>query len=116
MSKPAIVGGSRRDAVFQSEVPPHETTTPRTAVPRISVTTALDPSTEGTTSWPVAQASGRAARESMPVATPTIVDHAAGDTLRCSVRKRVFAIPYQVQSATAPEAAAGPANLRPVGA
>jgi hypothetical protein len=95
-------------------VPAQETTTPRKTAPPISVAVP-GWRAAGTASCPVTAATGRPASATAPVATPTTVDQLAGETAWCRVRNRVLASAYQVQRATAPQAAMMPTAFSPAG-
>src|SRR5580704_6508092 len=112
---PAVVTGSRADAVFHSQVPPQETATPSTAMP-VRNTTVSRRLTAGPLVWLRRVAGSRVARVTTSVARPTTLDQEAAGIAGRVARNVALARPYQVHSATAPTAAARPRSLTPRGA
>src|SRR5712691_12217241 len=103
MSSPAVVVGSRAEAVFHSQVPPQETATPSRAAPARK-TAASCRLTAGQLMWPRKVTGRSAARVTTSVARPTTLDHEPAGIADRAARNLALARAYQVHTATAPTA------------
>src|SRR6266851_5336571 len=115
ISIPAVVVGSRAEAMFHSQVPPQETATPSRAMPATNVA-ASRRLTAGQLVWPRRVTGRSAARVTTSVARPTTLDHEPAAIPGRAPRNLALARAYQVHSATAATAAARPMSLAPSGA
>src|SRR5216684_3900136 len=112
ISIPAVVVGSRAEAVFHSQVPPQETATPSRAMPARNIAASRRPAA-GQFAWPRRVIGRSAARVTTSVARPTTLDHEPAGIPGRAARNLALARAYQVHRATA---AARPMSLAPSGA
>src|SRR5580658_4859773 len=112
ISSPAVAVGSRAEAVFHSQVPPQDTTTPSRTTPARNAAGPGRPVT-GELAWPARASGSSATAVTASVARPTTLDHEPAGRSGRAVRNLALARAYQVHKATAAIAAARPASLAP---
>src|SRR5260370_34250017 len=115
ISIPAVVVGSRAEAVFHSQVPPQETATPSRAMPARNIAASRRPAA-GQFAWPRRVIGRSAARGTTSGARPTTLDHEPAGVPGRAARNLALARAYQGHRATGATSAARPMDLAPSGA